>query len=153
MEDVPCHRHGICQIFYNSKIQEFFNFTREKRINCGIFGLKLRMEDVFLIHFQQIVSFCAIIFSNTNSMKLFCKIYKKSGAPRLPYSLIPDSDPNKPHLTKSDHSHSETFERQKLPRRPKSRYHGKVRTQPQVVGSEDTAAAQFLNSVSNTFPL
>ena len=39
-------RHGICQIFYNSKIAKFDNFTREKRVNHDILGQKLRMEDV-----------------------------------------------------------------------------------------------------------
>ena len=37
------------------------------------FGQKLSMEDVLLIHFEQIVSFCAIIYSNTNTLRLFCE--------------------------------------------------------------------------------
>ena len=40
-----------------SKIPKFFNSTREKRIYRDIFGQKLRMGDVLLIHFEQIVSF------------------------------------------------------------------------------------------------
>ena len=31
------------------------------------------MEDVLLIHFEQSVSFYAIIYSNTNSLRLFCE--------------------------------------------------------------------------------
>ena len=33
----------------------------------------MRMENVFLIYFEQIVSYCAITHSNTNSLKLFCE--------------------------------------------------------------------------------
>ena len=32
------------------------------------------MEDVLLIYFEQIVSFCAINYSNTNSLSLHCEI-------------------------------------------------------------------------------
>ena len=38
-----------------------------------IFGQMLRIVDVLLISFEQMVSFCAIIYSNTNSLKLFCE--------------------------------------------------------------------------------
>ena len=34
------------EFFKSSKIPNFFKFTREYRINCDIFGQKLRMEDV-----------------------------------------------------------------------------------------------------------
>ena len=34
---------------------------------------KLRMKDVFLTYFKQIVSCCAIIYSNTNSLQLLCE--------------------------------------------------------------------------------
>ena len=54
-----------------SKIPKFFNSTRKKRIYRDIFGQKLRMGDVLLIYFEQIVSFCAIIYLNTNSLQLF----------------------------------------------------------------------------------
>ena len=51
----------------------FPNFTQEKSVNRDIFGQELRIEDVLLIYFEQIVSFCAIIYSNTNSPQLFCE--------------------------------------------------------------------------------
>ena len=68
-------RLGICQILYTSEIKKN-NFIREKRANRDIFGQKLRMEDVLLIYIEQIVSFCAIIYSNiiysnTNSVILW----------------------------------------------------------------------------------
>ena len=31
------------------------------------------MEDALFIYLEQIVSFCAIVYSNTNSLKLFCE--------------------------------------------------------------------------------
>ena len=45
IQTVPIIGLGICQMFYTSRIPNFFNFTRKKRINRGIFGNKLRMED------------------------------------------------------------------------------------------------------------
>ena len=48
-----------------------FNFTRENRANYNIFWQKLRVENVLLLYLEQIVSFWAVIFSNTNSLKLF----------------------------------------------------------------------------------
>ena len=47
--------------------------TGENACLATYFGQKLRMENVLLIYFEQIVSFCAIIYSNKNSLKLFCK--------------------------------------------------------------------------------
>ena len=62
-------KHGICQIFYTRKIPKFLILPEKK-----IFGKKLRMEDVLLNHFfDQIISFCAIILLNTNSLQLFCE--------------------------------------------------------------------------------
>ena len=63
----------LFQIFYTIKIPKFVNFNRDNRIKSNIFGQKLRMDDALLIYFGQIVSFCAIIYSNTNSLQLFCK--------------------------------------------------------------------------------
>ena len=48
-----------------------FNFTRENCANYNIFWQKLRVENVLLLYLEQIVSFWAVIFSNTNSLKLF----------------------------------------------------------------------------------
>ena len=44
-QDSGLARHGICQMFYTSKIPEIFNFTQKKCVNCDIFGKKeeLRM--------------------------------------------------------------------------------------------------------------
>ena len=64
-------RLGICQIFYTSKIPNFLNYTREKRVDRNIFGNTLRIEDVLVIYFEEHVSICAIIYSNTNSLKVF----------------------------------------------------------------------------------
>ena len=50
-------RHGICQNFDRRKIPNFSNLTWAKRINCVIFGRNLRMMDVLLIYFEQIVNF------------------------------------------------------------------------------------------------
>ena len=61
-------RHG--QMFYISEIPKFY---LRKRVNRDIFGQELRMKKVLLIYFEQIVSFCAIIYSNTNSLQLFCE--------------------------------------------------------------------------------
>ena len=61
-------------MFYTRMILKFFNFTRKKCVNRDIFCQKLRMEDVLLIYFEQIVSFCAINYSNTNSLSLHCEI-------------------------------------------------------------------------------
>ena len=46
---------------------------REKCGHREIFGQNLRMGYVLLIYFEQIVSFCAIFYSNTNSLQLFCE--------------------------------------------------------------------------------
>ena len=67
-------RLRICQIFYTSKIANVLNFTREKRMHYDIFSQNLKSEDVILIYFEwSIVSFCAIIYWNTNSPQLFCE--------------------------------------------------------------------------------
>ena len=44
--------------------------NRFQYVNCDT---KLRKEDVLLICFEQIVSFFAFIYSNTNSYQLFCE--------------------------------------------------------------------------------
>ena len=54
---------GICQIFYTSKIPKKINFTREKCVNREILGQKLGIENVLLIYFEQIVSFCVHLFT------------------------------------------------------------------------------------------
>ena len=54
------NRHKIHQI----------NFTRRKLVNRDILDHKMRMEDVLPIHFEQIVSFCAIINSITKKGQL-----------------------------------------------------------------------------------
>ena len=46
------------KLFPNSQI---FNFTREERVNRDIFGKKMKMENILLIYFEQIVSFCTQI--------------------------------------------------------------------------------------------
>ena len=45
---------------------KLFNSEKEK-----VSGQKLRMGDVLLIYFEQIVRFCVIIYSNANSLQLF----------------------------------------------------------------------------------
>ena len=55
------------------RFQKKITSTREKRVNRDIFGQTLKMKDVFLIYFGQIVSCCAKIYSNTSSLNLFCK--------------------------------------------------------------------------------
>ena len=49
------------------KIPNFFQFYPRKRVSRNIFGLTLRIDVASPIYFEQIVSFCAIIFSNANS--------------------------------------------------------------------------------------
>ena len=44
--------------------------SEKKRVNRNIFGQGLRFDEVFLVYLDQIVSFCAIIRSNTNPVKL-----------------------------------------------------------------------------------
>ena len=43
----------------------------EKRVNHDMFGQKKRMKIALLIYSEQIVSFCANMYSNTNSLQLF----------------------------------------------------------------------------------
>ena len=75
----PYHSRGVrCTIgntqkWNTCKIPRIFNFTRKKRVYRNIFGKKLRTEYVLLIYFQQFISFCAFIYSNTNSHQLFCE--------------------------------------------------------------------------------
>ena len=58
-------------MFYTSN-HIFFNFTRDKRANMRHFWQKqLRRADVSLLFFEQIVSFSAIIYLNTNLLELF----------------------------------------------------------------------------------
>ena len=45
-----------------SSLSNFFKMSYDKK--SDIYGQKLRIVDVLLISFEQIVSFCAIIFSN-----------------------------------------------------------------------------------------
>ena len=66
-------RLRICQIFYTSKILKFLNFTRGKRVNRDIFGQDLTTENVFFIPFEQIVSVCALMYLDSNSLKLLCE--------------------------------------------------------------------------------
>ena len=56
-------------MFCTGKIPHFLNYAREKRVNCD-----MRLEDVllYLFYFEQIVSFCATIYSKTNLGQLFC---------------------------------------------------------------------------------
>ena len=56
-------RLGICQMFYISNIIESFNFTRKKT------------QHLLLIHFEQIVTFCIQIQTNSN---YFVKTYNNS---------------------------------------------------------------------------
>ena len=58
-------RRGICYFFYNGKIPNFLNLTREKLVNRHIFGKKLRMEDVLLI-FEQIFALALLVALVTN---------------------------------------------------------------------------------------
>ena len=50
-------------MLYTGKILNFLDFDWEKRINYDIFGNNLRMEDILLICFEQIVIF---FYSNAN---------------------------------------------------------------------------------------
>ena len=59
--------------FTPARFPILLNFTQKKRENRNIFGKKLRTEYVLLIYFQQFISFCAFIYSNTNSRQLFCE--------------------------------------------------------------------------------
>ena len=45
-----------CQMFYTSKIPNFFGFTREKRINHDIFAIKIRMDNVDRVYIGQVVN-------------------------------------------------------------------------------------------------
>ena len=60
MPDLPAVE--FVKYLTQERLQKKFNSSREKRINCDIFDQKLRMEDVSFIYFEQIVSFCAIIY-------------------------------------------------------------------------------------------
>ena len=56
-------------MFYTSKIPICFSFTRRKHVDCDIYNRKLKMEDVLLIYYEQIVSFYTQI--QTNSKDIF----------------------------------------------------------------------------------
>ena len=45
----------------------------KKSVNRDNFGKQLRIENLLLIYFEQIVSLSAIIYSNTKSFHLFCE--------------------------------------------------------------------------------
>ena len=55
-------RLGICEIFYTCKIKKKIILPKKKRVNHGIFGQESQMDDVLLIYFEQIVSFCAFTY-------------------------------------------------------------------------------------------
>ena len=42
-----CGRHGICQMFYTSKIPKIFNLSRKKRVNRDVFGKKIEKIGCF----------------------------------------------------------------------------------------------------------
>ena len=54
-------------MFYTSKIPNFL-ILPEKRVSRNIFGKEIRNAVVLLIHFEQIASFFAIIYSDTNTV-------------------------------------------------------------------------------------
>ena len=54
-------------MFYTSKILNGLEVTRQKCVNHDIFGNNLRMEDVLLIYFEQIVIFPTQIQTNSSS--------------------------------------------------------------------------------------
>ena len=56
-------RHEICQMFYRN--YRNFQFYPKERVYRDIFVKKLRMWDVLLIYFEQIVSFFGHFYSNT----------------------------------------------------------------------------------------
>ena len=55
-------RLGICENFYTCKIPKKLILPKKKRVNHGIFGQESQMDDVLLIYFEQIVSFCAFTY-------------------------------------------------------------------------------------------
>ena len=57
-------RREICHMFYTNKITIFLIYPG-KRVNRGIFGKDLRMEDVSLIDFEQIVRFLVKSYNKT----------------------------------------------------------------------------------------
>ena len=61
------------KMFCTSKIPNFSKFYPRKTRKSRYFWQQLRIENVLLIYFEQIVNFCAIIYSNTNSVQLFCE--------------------------------------------------------------------------------
>ena len=60
-------------MFYTGKILNFLDFDWEKRINYDIFGNNLRMEDILLICFEQIVIFFSTLMQTNSSC--FVKSY------------------------------------------------------------------------------
>ena len=55
-------------------IPKFVNFAREKRVYRDIFGQKLRMEDVLLIHFEKRSVFLHISTQIQTPFNCFVKI-------------------------------------------------------------------------------
>ena len=58
-------------MFYTSKIPKVFKFTGEKLRKSQHFLQKMIIQNGLLVYFVQIVSFHAIINSNTESFQLF----------------------------------------------------------------------------------
>ena len=61
---------NLSSLLQSLRFPKNFNFTREKCVNCDIFGQQMRMVEVLLIFFEQIVRFC----ENTNSFQSFLKL-------------------------------------------------------------------------------
>ena len=63
-----CGRHGICQMFYTSKIPKIFNFSRKKRVNRDIFGKKIEKIGCFTRLFWTIChSICKFLLKYVQS--------------------------------------------------------------------------------------
>ena len=59
-------RRGICYFFYNGKIPNFLNLTREKLVNHHIFGKKIVNGGCFTHIFEQIFTLALLVALMTN---------------------------------------------------------------------------------------
>ena len=69
-------------------LQILFTYTREKHVNCDIFGNKMRCEGLLLFYFEQVVTFCNQIQAN---LSYFVKTYNNSRKKVHLFALILDN--------------------------------------------------------------
>ena len=92
-----CSDLEFVKSFTPVRLQKNQFYPRKKRVNSGVLGQNLRMEDVFLIYIEHIVSFCAIIYSNTSFLQL-CKLKSAKFTDRVIFCAISWKNVSRPKI-------------------------------------------------------